>query len=81
MKSRSIITPQTWSDTSIGFGGIAGQAFTQAYTTVVICDLTSAAVYFGGRKAYVIERVNEFFMGDLNTHSMVEVARAGRYRS
>lgn len=47
---------QTWSDTSLGFGGVAGQAFTSAYTVVVFCDMTNEyAVYHGGRFAYLIK--------------------------
>jgi hypothetical protein len=75
--------PQTWSDTSTGFGGVAGQAFTQAYTTVVICELTSAAVYFGGRRAYVLDPIinqNEF-LKDLHAHAMASVENAKKYRS
>lgn len=48
--------PQVWSDTSCGFGGIAGQAMTQAQATVFICRLTGAvAVYHAGRFAYLVE--------------------------
>lgn len=48
---------QGWSDTSLGFGGVAGQAFTTAYTVVVFClDTGEYAVYHGGRFAYMIVR-------------------------
>lgn len=47
--------PQTWGSTSLGFGGIGGQAFTDAYTVVISCVRTGAcAVYFGGRFAYMV---------------------------
>ena len=50
---------QTWSDTSCGFGGMAGQAFTSAYTVVVFCDMTSEyAVYHAGQFAYIINYRN-----------------------
>ena len=52
--------PQSWSDTSLGFGGMAGQAFTSAYTTVVISELRHAVVYIGGRRAYKVEVTGEF---------------------
>lgn len=32
--------PQVWGDTSLGFGGIGGQAITSAYTTIVIDNNT-----------------------------------------
>lgn len=47
---------QTWSNTSCGFGGMAGQAFTSAYTVVVFCDMTNEyAVYHAGQFAYLIK--------------------------
>ena len=72
--------PQTWSDTSLGFGGVAGQAFTQAYTTVVMESETNAAVYFAGRLAYVIAPINHAFLQDLSCHNMAERAKAYKYR-
>lgn len=48
---------QSWPNTLCGFdlkGGIAGQAFTAAYTTVVQCG-NAACVYFGSRMAYAID--------------------------
>lgn len=47
---------QSWSDTSLGFGGLAGQAFTDG--TVVVCWRQAghdAAVFVGGRLAYVVQ--------------------------
>ena len=73
--------PQMWSDTSIGFGGVAGQGFTEAYTTVVIESSIDAAVYFGGRLAYVLHLLNARFWLDLRDHRMVAVRDAGRYRT
>lgn len=52
---------QSWPNTLRGFdgkGGIAGQAFTDAYTTVVQCG-NAAAVYFGSRMAYCIDDLNK----------------------
>ena len=62
--------PQSWSDTSLGFGGLAGQAFTSAYTTVIISNLRIAAVYIGGRLAYLAE-VDEALMEDIRNHCMI----------
>lgn len=55
--------PQTWSDTSCGFGGYAGQGFTKAQTYVVMNALQSpeAIVYHAGRYAYEVERVYPSF--------------------
>ena len=45
--------PQEWSNTSCGFGGIAGQAFTSAYTTLIVSTVYNmACVYIGRRFAY-----------------------------
>lgn len=42
--------PQTWSDTALGYDDqIAGQAFTTAYTVVVVRD-GYVCVYFGDRE-------------------------------
>ncbi len=61
--------PQSWSDTSMGFGGMAGQAFTSAYTTVIISHHRQAAVYIGGRLAYVALLTQEL-MEDVRNHCM-----------
>lgn len=46
-----VMFPQTWGSTALGFGGIGGQAITNAYTIIVECDHTGyRAVYFGGGK-------------------------------
>ncbi len=71
--------PQAWSDTTLGFGGIGGQAITKAYTIVVMCD-NSAAVYFGGRLAYTIPTVNRRFMQDLRDQNMAPKYQSGQYR-
>lgn len=73
---------QTWSSTALGFGGLGGQAITNAYTTVVRGPRGDYCVYFGGRKAYRIERPNRVFLEDLLRHQMHEVNGArDRYES
>lgn len=72
--------PQTWNDTSLGFGGIAGQAFTSAQTTVVIMHSLKAAVYFSRRLAYIIEKPNDVFFEHLCQHKMTSVHNARIYR-
>jgi len=57
---------QGWSNTACGHGGIAGQAFTSAYTVVVECKHSQAcAVYFGPRLAYVVKHPNTEFWEDV----------------
>lgn len=51
-----IMFRQVWGSTALGYGGVGGQAMTNADTVIVISDLTGhAAVYFGGgRLAYIV---------------------------
>lgn len=74
-----VMFPQTWPSTALGFGGIGGQAFTSAYTMIVSCDLAeAAAVYFGGRFAYLVEhaRQNAEFRQDIASQNMAECREA-----
>lgn len=71
--------PQTWGSTALGFGGIDGQAMTTAQTTVCICG-NSAAVYFGRRLAYKVDKINIGFMNDVRNHCMADCQSAGKYR-
>ncbi len=70
--------PQSWSSTALGFGGIGGQAFTTAQTTVVIHN-ENAAVYFGDRLAYVIKKFNRKLLEDMSLFQMADVAESGKY--
>ena len=72
---------QAWADTSLGFGGIGGQAITFATTYVFVpasCD-QKCFVYFAGRFAYAAD-YNKAFIEDLKTHRMASVAMSGKYR-
>jgi hypothetical protein len=73
--------PQIWGSTSLGFGGIGGQAITSAYTIVIQSDIDhSYCVYFGGQFAYRIERSNEKFREDMLNQQLSQVAGAkGKY--
>ena len=54
--------PEQWGSTALGFGGLAGQAFTEAQTIVVFDDMYyRAAVYWAGRFAYTIDKANPKF--------------------
>jgi hypothetical protein len=71
---------QTWGSTALGFGGVGGSAMTSAYTTVVISEHQHAAVYFGGRAAYVIRNVNNEFWSDLRSFDMAACGKTRKYR-
>ncbi len=77
-----LLFPQTWPSTAIGFGGIAGQALTEAYTVVVTNDADGcSAVYSGGRLAYLVPAAaaeREAFDGYLKGWSMPSVDAALR---
>lgn len=68
---------QLWSNTSCGFGGFAGQAFTVAVTMVFFFDNDDggedALVLVGGRVAYRVReaRENSKFMLDLVNQKLV----------
>lgn len=72
------VFPQTWSNTALGFGGVAGQAFTSAYVTVVVSDHTSAAVYMGYQLAYVVP-VSSDLMHDIGRQNIHDVAGAHKH--
>ena len=65
---------QTWSSTALGFGGIGGQAFTSAYTTIVILDKYCAVFYAGGY-AYTVENT-EVFWNDVKEHRVESIQDA-----
>ena len=75
--------PQTWGDTSLGFGGVGGQSFTTAYTVIIGCSHTyDYCVYFGGRFAYRLDLTKcdiEIIRKDITVQNMAEVRSRGRY--
>ena len=74
---RADVFLQTWGSTALGFGGVGGQAMSNAYTTVFGDILKDAYVVFFGKKiAYVIENPTEQFFEDLNRREMVSVDKA-----
>lgn len=72
--------PQTWGSTSLGFGGMGGQAMTTANTYVFIPQYVNQKcfVYFGSRFAYAVP-YSEKFMEDVKKGNMVSVMRSGKY--
>ena len=72
---------QLWGDTTLGFGGIGGQAMTTAMTYVFIpvsCNQL-CFVYFAGRFAYKVPYCDAF-INDVRNCNMASVARSGKYR-
>ena len=73
--------PQLWGSTALGFGGIGGQAMTEALTVVVIHRTSHiAGVYFDGELAYIIKDSNQKFVNDLNNRNMAPVWESGKYK-
>jgi hypothetical protein len=71
---------QTWGDTSLGFGGIGGQAITKAYTTVVEEKRSGwCGVFYDETLAYKIKNPNEKFREDIYNHDMKAVYKKGVY--
>lgn len=77
-----IIFEQTWGDTSLGFGGIGGQAITMAPTYVFIPNGVNQNyfVYFGARFAYDVP-YSSVLWNDIRCHNMASVMRSGKYRA
>ena len=59
-----IVFSQSWPDTSCGFGGMAGQSFTSAFTTVIVSS-EGYIVFIGGRYAYTVKNPSVNFINDL----------------
>lgn len=72
---------QTWGSTALGFGGIGGQAITEARTYVFVpmtCN-QKCFVYFAGRFAYKADWCEELRQ-DIEHQCVEAVNRAGKYR-
>lgn len=73
---------QMWGDTTLGFGGIGGQAMTSARTYVFVpvsCE-EECFVYFAGRFAYSVP-YSKTFMEDVKNGRMAAKYEAGKYRN
>lgn len=71
---------QTWSSTSLGFGGVGGQVITSARTYVFVplwCN-QKCFIYFGSRFAYAAP-YNDVLVEDIRKHNMESVSRSGKY--
>lgn len=68
---------QTWGSTALGFGGLGGQAITDAYTIVLKSTAgLGYSVYFNGRFAYYIARPNQQFFKDIGDRCLSAVKPA-----
>lgn len=65
--------------TCLGFGGIGGQALTSALTSVIFKTDGKIDVFFGGRKAYTIPKMNQTFYDDLNKRYLKSVRESKVY--
>lgn len=69
---------QTWPSTSLGFGGIGGQALTDAYTVVISSRRGPwYCVYFGGRFAYWLDNPARAFFEDIANRDVADM-RTGK---
>lgn len=75
------IFPQTWGDTSLGYGGFGGQMMTSAQTIVLYAQNENIArVYFGGELlAYEIKNPNKIFFRDLYDQNLEPQYKKGKY--
>lgn len=71
---------QIWGSTALGFGGVGGQAITEARTYVFIPMISGhkCLVYFGDRFAYKAPYC-EALKEDIRNHQMASVAESGKY--
>lgn len=77
---------QGWSSTALGFGGVGGQAASEAYTIVLQGPSGDRAVYFNGALAYVLRtpaegtaksrKQEQSFIEDLANRQLADVMTA-----
>lgn len=46
------VIPETWGDTSLGMGGMAGQTITTAHTVLVESTMTKEIIIYRGTRLY-----------------------------
>lgn len=66
---------QTWGSTALGFGGMGGDAMTDAYTTVLRRGKTWF-VFFGGKFAYKVSIDDKVFYEDMKNRRLRSVKEA-----
>lgn len=83
-----VMFPQTWSDTSLGYDGVAGRAFTTDYTVIISYNNIESCVYFGsgGTLVYKINHTEQTREGrekwqkDISNREMASAAASGKYK-
>ena len=72
---------QVWGSTSLGFGGIGGQAMTAAntYVFVPVTADQKCFVYFAGKFAYSADWQSDAFKKDVKNGCVEPVHRASKY--
>jgi hypothetical protein len=74
------VFPQTWSDTSCGFGGMAGQAISNAFTVVLEHEEKGDFyIFINGQFAYKQNRSNKKFVKDLIDRNVAGKTGKGKY--
>lgn len=71
---------QTWGSTALGFGGIGGDAMTEArtYVFVPVTCKQKCFVYFGSKFAYQVDYCNAL-KEDIKNQNMVSVDEKAKY--
>lgn len=64
---------QVWPNTGCGFGGIVGQAFTDAHTIVLVESslVNTLYVFHGGQFAYKLKDPNDKFFEDWKSNKLL----------
>lgn len=69
--------PQTWGDTSLGFGGMGGQAITTALTTIIGDNQNNVwGVFYDERLAYIVTDPTPEFWEDVRNWNIASVRNA-----
>ena len=71
---------QQWGSTALGFGGLGGQAITDAYTYITKCN-GEYFVYFAGMFAYKVSNPTPMFFDHITDRKMLKVADHATYEA
>ncbi|OPZ91195.1 MAG: hypothetical protein BWY74_02041 [Firmicutes bacterium ADurb.Bin419] len=73
---------QVYEDTSLGFGGVAGQTITDGnVVTIINTHRDVAYVFVGGRFAYKVDRPRDAFYEDLRNWRLAPRYGCSKYRN
>lgn len=71
----TVMFPQMWGSTALGFGGGGGNAITMAYSIVIECQ-GDYAVYFGSKFAYLVRGSKRALFLDIEVMQLASVIDA-----